>query len=87
MKSGNGSQELTRLLTAYLTSLAFGITFLIASLVGVDGMTALGRSVLTGGIALVAGHLLAPPVVEAILTALARDEAKRLAEKPKEEEP
>ncbi len=86
MKSGTGSQELTRLLTAYLTSIAFGISFLVASLAGVDGLTALWRGVVIAGIALVCGQLLAPPVVNAVLTAIARDESKRLAEKPKEDE-
>jgi hypothetical protein len=85
MKSGNGSQQLTRLLTAYLTSLTFGLTFVVGTFAGVDGMTALMRSVMTGGIALLVGNLLAAPVVDAVLTALARDEAKRQAEKPKED--
>ena len=87
MKSGTGSQELTRLLSAYLTSIAFGITFLVASLVGVDGLTALWRAVVAAGTAMVVGHLLASPLVDTVLTAIARDEAKRQAEKPGEEEP
>jgi len=37
------------------------------------------------GAALAAGQFLAPPVVDAILQALARDEAKRLAEQAKED--
>lgn len=85
MKSGNGTQQLTRLVTAYLTSLAFGITFMIATFSGVDGMTALMRSLMTGGAALIFGNLLAAPLVDAVLTAIARDEAKREAEKPKED--
>lgn len=85
MKSGTGSQELTRLLTAYLTSFAFGITFVVATFRGVDGMTALMRSVMTGGATLVLGNLLAAPLVDAVLTAMARDEAKRQAEKAKED--
>lgn len=86
MKSGTGSQELTRQLVAYLTSIAFGITFLIASLVGVDGLTALWRATAAAGVAMVIGHLLATPLVDTVLTAIARDEAKRQASKPKEEE-
>ena len=85
MKSGTGSQELTRLLTAYATSIAFGTTFLVATLAGVDGLTSLWRSATVAAIALVAGNLLAPPVVDAVLTAIARDEAKRAAERPKED--
>ncbi len=84
MKSGTGS-ELARLLAAYLTSIAFGLTFLVASLAGVDGLTALWRGVVAGALALGASHLLAPPVVDAIVTAVAREEAKRQANKPKEE--
>jgi len=84
MKSGTGSQELTRLLTAYLTSIAFGLTFLVATLAGADGTTALLRAVVTGAIALVAGRMLAAPVVEAVLAALARDEAKRQNVPPKD---
>ncbi len=86
MKSGNGSHELTRLATAYLTSIAFGLTFLVATIAGVDGTTALGRSVAAAAIALVLGHLLASPVVDAVLTAMARDEAKRQAERKTEED-
>lgn len=85
MKSGSGSQELTRLITAYLTSFAFGITFLVASLTGVDGTTTLLRAVVVGAITLVVGRMLAAPVVDSVLTALARDEAKRRAA-PKEDE-
>lgn len=85
MKSGTGSHELTRLATAYCTSIAFGLTFLIASFTGVDGGTALLRSVTVGGIALVLGYLLATPVVDVVLAAMARDEAKRVAESRKED--
>ena len=85
MKSGTGSQELTRLLTAYATSIAFGATFLVATVAGVDGLTSLWRSVVVAGIALVAGSLLAPPVVNTVLDAIARDESKRAAERPKED--
>lgn len=84
MKSG--SQELTRLFTAYLTSIAFGLSFLVASLVGVDGLTALWRSVVVGAIAWAAGQLLAPPVADALITAAAREEARRAAAKPKEDD-
>lgn len=86
MKSGSGNQELTRLLTAYLTSIAFGTSFLIGSLAGVQGLTCLWRSVVVGACAWIAGQLLAPPVVDTVLTALARDEAKRAAAKPKEDD-
>jgi uncharacterized membrane protein YagU involved in acid resistance len=86
MKSGNGSKELTRLLTAYLTSIVFGVAFLAASIAGVDGLTALWRSSVAGACALIAGHLLAPPVVDVVLTTLARERAQQLAEQPPEED-
>lgn len=79
MKSGTGSQELTRIATAYLASIAFGGSFLIATIAGVDGLTALLRGVTAGGVALVLGWLLVTPVVDVVLTAMARDEAKRRA--------
>ncbi|MBX3462705.1 MAG: hypothetical protein KF830_06015 [Planctomycetes bacterium] len=87
MKSGKGSHELTRLATAYLTSIAFALSFVIASLAGVDGPTALWRSVVAGAAAFGLGHLLAGPVVDAVLTAMARDEARRAAEAAREDEP
>jgi hypothetical protein len=83
MKSGIARQDLLRLLNAYLGSTAFGVSFVAASLLGVDGLTALWRSVLVLAAALVAGQFLAPPVVDAVLQAIARDEAKRLAEQEK----
>lgn len=86
MKPGTGSHELTRLVTAYCTSFAFGLTFLIATFAGVDGGTALSRSVLVAVVALVLGYLLATPVVDAVLEAMARDEAKRAATTKREDD-
>jgi multisubunit Na+/H+ antiporter MnhG subunit len=87
MKSGNGSQELTRLATAYFASIAFAVTFLVGSLSGVDGGTALLRSVTAAAIAIVVGYLLAAPVVDVVLAAMARDEAARqAAERAKEDD-
>ena len=77
MKLGTGSQELTRLAAAYVTSIAFGVTFLVASIGGVGGSTALLRSTAAAGSAFVFGMLLAPAVVDVVLSAMARDQAKR----------
>ena len=85
MKSGTGSHELTRLLAAYLTSIAFGLTFLVATVAGVDGTTALWRGVVAAALALLAAHVLAPPVVGALVAAAAREEARRQSAKPKED--
>ena len=38
MKSGIARQDLLRLLNAYLGSIAFGVSFVAASLLGVDGL-------------------------------------------------
>ena len=86
MESGNGSAEVTRLAAAYMTSIVFGVSFLTASLFGVDGMTALWRSIIAAGCALVAAQFLAPPVVEVVLSAMARDEARRNAENNQEDD-
>lgn len=86
MKSGNGSRELTRIATAYITSFAFGVTFLVATLAGVEGSTALLRSVTAGAIALVAGWLLMAPLVDTVLSAIARDEARRQAQAAAEDD-
>ncbi len=86
MKSGHGSTELTRLATAYLASLAFGVTFLVATWVGAELGTALVRSTTAAAAALVLGWFLCAPVVDAVLTAMARDEARRRAAAPAEED-
>ena len=77
MTQGTGSQQLVRIATAYAASLAFGVTFLVATMAGVDGATALWRSAMAIVIACVIGRLLVTPVVNVVLSALARDEAER----------
>ncbi|MCA8951826.1 MAG: hypothetical protein KDE27_20115 [Planctomycetes bacterium] len=79
MTQDTGSQELARIATAYLASIAFGATFLIATLTGTDGATALIRSVIAVIAACVVGRLLLGPAINAVLTAMARDEAERRA--------
>ena len=86
MTEGNGSRELVRIATAYLASVAFGLTFLTATFCGTDGLTAVFRSAIAVLAACVAGQLLIPPVVETVLAAMARDEAKRQAEQQAEED-
>ncbi|MCA8977631.1 MAG: hypothetical protein KDC98_23100 [Planctomycetes bacterium] len=86
MTEANGSQELVRIATAYMASLAFAVTFLVATLTGTDGLTALGRSVVAVLIACVASQLLVPPVINVVLAAMARDEALRKAEQQPEED-
>ncbi len=86
MKSGLGTQELTRLAIAWFASIAFGVTFLVATACGVAGGTALLRGITAAGIAMVAGWLLAPPALDVVLAAMARDEARRKAESGEEDE-
>lgn len=86
MTAGTGSQQLVRLATAYLASVAFGVTFLVATLSGTDGLTALLRGAIAVFIACLAGPLLMPPVINTVLSAMARDEAERqAAQKPEED--
>lgn len=73
----SGTQELSRIATGYVASVAFGFTFVAASAFGADGTTALLRAVLVTAAALVAGRLLAVPVVDAVLAAMARDQAQK----------
>jgi hypothetical protein len=80
MNSGIGSQELTRVAAAYITSIVFAIAFFSAWVAGVDGLTALWRSVIAGACGLVGANLLAPPVIDVVLSAIARDETRRRAE-------
>ena len=86
MQEARGSQQLVRIATAYLASFAFGMTFLVANLTGVDGLTALFRSVVAMVAACVAGRLLIGPAINVVLNAMARDEAARQAAIEAEEE-
>ncbi|MGC6487980.1 MAG: hypothetical protein ACON4Z_10070 [Planctomycetota bacterium] len=86
MNSGRGSQELTRVAAAYVTSIAFALAFLCAVVAGADGLTALWRGVLAAVCGLVGAHLLAPPVVDVVLASMARDEVRRRAEADQEEQ-
>lgn len=79
MTEESGSQELVRIATAYLASIAFGVTFLVATLTGADGTTALLRGVVATIAACVVGRLLFGPAVGVVLAAMARDEAARKA--------
>jgi hypothetical protein len=81
----SGSQELSRLSTAYATSFAFGLAFLAASAAGCDGNTALFRGVAAAIAAGVVGSVLAAPVVRVVLDAMARDAAAQRAKAEQEE--
>lgn len=86
MTDGTGSQELVRIATAYVASIGFCITFLVATLCGASGLTSLLRGAMVAGAAVFAAPLLVSPVVHVVLDAMARDEAKRKSQKATEEE-
>ncbi|MEM7199131.1 MAG: hypothetical protein AAF628_02630 [Planctomycetota bacterium] len=75
-----GSRELTKATAAYLASVAFAITFLVSTLCGAAGLTALTRGSIAAGAALLIGPVLARPAVSVILDAMARDRARGDAE-------
>ncbi len=72
---GIGSRELVRRASAYMVCTAFGLTFLISTLSGTQGNTALLRGVVVGAITLALSHFLLKPVVDVVLDAMARDRA------------
>ena len=72
---GLGSQELVRRASAYMVCTAFGLTFLISTLSGAQGNTALLRGVVVAAITLAISHFLLKPVIDAVLDAMARDRA------------
>ncbi|MFO1076183.1 MAG: hypothetical protein U1E73_00490 [Planctomycetota bacterium] len=86
MTRGSGSQELVRIATAYLASIAFCVTFLVATLAGASGLTALLRGAIATAATAFAAPLLAAPVVNTVLEAMARDEARRKAAEAKKAE-
>ena len=71
---GLGSRELVRRAAAYMVCTAFGLTFLISTLSGAQGNTALLRGVVAA-ITLAISHFLLKPVVDVVLDAMARDRA------------
>lgn len=76
----SGSHQLTRIATAYTTSLAFALTFVVALAAGCDLGDALFRAAIVLACAMLAGRLLAPPVIDVVLQAMARDKARREAQ-------
>ena len=60
---------------AYLVCVAFGLTFLLSTLSGAQGHTALIRGTVVALIALAVGRVLIKPVVDVVLDAMARDRA------------
>ena len=80
-----GSRETTRRVSARATGFAFAVTYLLAQLGGADPGTALQRGCVVAACSLLLGGALCRPVVDVVLDALARDEARRAAERSKQE--
>lgn len=81
----DGGHELAKRATAHLVGFAFALTYLAAVAAGAGASDALWRGCITAAAALCAGPLLCRPVVDVILDALARDEARRAAAHGEEE--
>lgn len=82
----SGSKELTRRATAHLVGLAFAITYLVTTWTGAGATTALMRGSIAALATMIVGQWLCRPVVDVILDAAARDEARRQAEQAKEDQ-
>lgn len=79
-----GTTEICRRASAYAVSVAFCLTYLLASLLGASPMDALLRGAVVAGSTLLISGLLARPAVDAVLAAMARDRAIE-AQKQQEE--
>ena len=75
-----GSKELARSAVAYMVSIAFCVTFLLANVWGASTGTALSRAVIVAFVTLFVSRLLIKPVVDVVLDAMARDQAKQAEE-------
>lgn len=80
-----GSRELGRRASAHVVALAFGATYLTATVAGAGPGDALLRGCTAAGVAMVVGALLCQPVVDVVLDAIARDEARRRAQQQEDE--
>jgi hypothetical protein len=80
----DGSRQIGRRASAHAAALAFAVTYLWASFAGVGGAIALQRAAITALLTFAATLLLFRPVVDTVLDALARDEARRQAQDGKE---
>jgi hypothetical protein len=81
-----GSRQIGRRASAHATAVAFAVTYLWASFAGVGAATALQRAAIAALLTFGVSLLLFRPVVDTVLDALARDEARRRADDGKEPE-
>ena len=70
-----GSRELSRAIAAYAASLAFALSFLITTVCGGGGLTAVVRGGAVAAAALVLVPWLARPALSTVFAAMARDRA------------
>lgn len=81
----SGSAELSRIATAYAASVSFGLTFLLASATGSGVSTALWRGAVVIAVVVPLSRLLVKPVIDVVLDAMAREQAKKRAAAEKEQ--
>lgn len=70
-----GTRDLVRATTAYVACLTFALTYLLTTLLGGDGMTAVIRATVVAIVTLALGSFLFRPVLSTIFDAMARDQA------------
>ena len=71
----DGSRNLARAVTAYLTCLTFALAFLVTTATGGGGLTAVLRGALAAAAMWFLGGLLMRPLVVTVFDAMARDRA------------
>ncbi len=71
---------------AYGACLAFAVTYLVASAMGVGGMTAVIRGAVVALCVVVLGRLVFGPAISSVLDAMARDQAAAETARHEEDE-
>jgi hypothetical protein len=72
-----GKNELSKSAGVYFAGLAFALTYLLTTIFGGSGMTAVIRSTVVAVLTMLVGSYLIRPVIDTILDAIARDEANK----------
>ena len=80
------TSNLTRVAAAYLACVAFGVGYLLTTLMGGDGLTAAWRGTIVAVCALVLGRGVIGPALSSVLDAMTRDQVEADLVKRKEDE-
>ncbi len=72
-----GKNELSKSAGVYFAGIAFALTYLLTTVFGGNGMTAVIRSTVVAGLTMIIGPFLMRPVINTILDAIARDRATK----------